>query len=357
MLPDPYPSPATPAPHGVVSNEAVPDEAAPFRDPRHQEAFHLLNQKLLGKETQSARKKTTTFLITLALFVGWLAWRDSDNGADTMMSLAVIVGVLFVHESGHFLAMKYFGYKDVSMFFIPFFGAAVKGRKTDVQPWQEVVMILAGPLPGILIGLPLLLLAAGGGHPWMKETAFMLILINGINLLPIKPLDGGRFFEIVLFCRWRWTSMLFGFLSWVGFGFFLLKVADLSPIVVIALTAFQASVAWRQRKMRIKLRERDISTQVPPDGSARPEQALGLFRTIEDVFAPHAVSVANLAEIARHHLTEQKQKPTGIAASLGLLAIYFGTLLLMVAGLIGYGIMRNPALGDRLLALWSRITS
>lgn len=351
MLPDP--NPTLPVPDVALPRIESVAEADQFKDPRHQEAFKLLNLKLRGKETRSPRRKITIFVITLVLFMTWLAWRAADSGAVALTRGALIVGVLLLHELGHFLAMKHFGYRDVSMFFIPFFGAAVSGKKADVKPWQEVLMILAGPLPGILIGVPLLLVSTKEQF-WLQEAAVLLILINGINLLPIKPLDGGRFFEIVLFCRWRWTLTLFGLLSLIGFAVFLIQVVELSPIAVLILTVFQASTAWRRRKMRIKLREREVPMELQPDGGVMAGQALGLFRTIEDVFAPHQVSAANLAEIARHHLQEQQQKPAGVAASLGLLAVYFAALLLMAAGVIGFW-LQDPVLSPRIRQLWSRV--
>jgi len=36
--------------------------------------------------------------------------------------------------------------------------------------------------------------------------AFLFIFINGINLLPVLPLDGGRFLHATLFSRNRWLE-------------------------------------------------------------------------------------------------------------------------------------------------------
>ncbi|WP_395750265.1 site-2 protease family protein [Prosthecobacter sp.] len=326
---------------GAAYQAALSATKQQWIDPRHKEAFQLLNQKLRDEETGGARKNTSFFLITLLLFVGWMVWSSSDNGTVSVVRLATLVGTLLLHECGHFVAMKCFGYRDVSMFFIPFFGAAVKGRKKDVLPWQEVVMTLAGPLPGIFLGVPLLLLSTQEGHSWLNEIAFMLIVINAINLLPIKPLDGGRFFEIVLFCRWRWTSQVFAILSWIGFMIFLLKVVDISPIIVIGLVILQASVAWRQRKMRIKLREQGISKQLQPNGEADLEQAVSMFRIIDEVFGPSTVRPTHLAGIASQHLQpEQQQQPTGVAASIGLMVVYVGTVSLIVAAVTAYVVLR-----------------
>ena len=52
--------------------------------------------------------------------------------------------MLLCHEAGHFLAMRRFGYKNVRLFFIPFFGAATAGVGTTAVGWQRVVVSLAG---------------------------------------------------------------------------------------------------------------------------------------------------------------------------------------------------------------------
>lgn len=39
----------------------------------------------------------------------------------------ILLPVLLFHEAGHYLAMKIFGYRNLKMFFIPLFGAAVTG--------------------------------------------------------------------------------------------------------------------------------------------------------------------------------------------------------------------------------------
>ena len=45
---------------------------------------------------------------------------------------AILVGVLLIHEAGHAIAMRAFGYREISMFFIPFFGAAVTGTEKEM---------------------------------------------------------------------------------------------------------------------------------------------------------------------------------------------------------------------------------
>jgi tetratricopeptide (TPR) repeat protein/Zn-dependent protease len=127
--------------------------------------------------------------------------------------------VLVFHELGHFGAMKLFGYQDVTMFFLPLMGAAVAGRKVDASLAQKVWMLLAGPLPGLILGFGLL----AGQVKAAESLAWMLITINLANLLPILPLDGGKIAHLILFSRFPVLDVIFRgtgvfFLAFLGIG-------------------------------------------------------------------------------------------------------------------------------------------
>jgi Zn-dependent protease len=134
-------------------------------------------------------------VVSLLLFV--LAFLlESD-----FSKIAYIIPVLFLHEAGHFLGMQLFGYRNIRMFFIPFFGAAVSGDKHAAPVWQQVVVLLLGPLPGIVLGLVLqILYRPEPDHP-LTTWIFWLLAINLFNLLPVVPFDGGRIVDVLLFCR------------------------------------------------------------------------------------------------------------------------------------------------------------
>jgi len=113
------------------------------------------------------------------------------------MFLLIITAIIVFHELGHFTAMKIFRYDDLGIFFIPLLGAYVSGTKQEVSQKQSAIILLAGPLPGILLGIGLILLADnysldffGGISPYAVANA--LIFLNLLNLLPIYPLDGGQ---------------------------------------------------------------------------------------------------------------------------------------------------------------------
>lgn len=114
-----------------------------------------------------------------------------------LRSILFLVIVIIIHESGHFLAMKKFGYRDLKIFFIPFFGAFVSGKSGFASPLQRAIMILAGPLPGILIGLTLFVASFFTSTDLLLQPALLFMLLNAINLLPVSPLDGGQFLQVL----------------------------------------------------------------------------------------------------------------------------------------------------------------
>ena len=118
---------------------------------------------------------------------------------DDLQVLFLVVLILFIHEMGHFIAMKVFGYNGVNMFFIPLMGAMVTGEKDRISQSQRAIVVLAGPVPGVLIGCGIIAYAQTIGHTGAAVAGFMFLLINVLNLLPLDPLDGGKLIETLFF--------------------------------------------------------------------------------------------------------------------------------------------------------------
>lgn len=133
--------------------------------------------------------------------------------------LLIITAIVIFHELGHFFAMKYYRYSDLGIFFIPLLGAYVSGTKREVSQKQSAVILLAGPLPGIILGVIFELVDRNSfdGHYFMdislSRIALLLILLNLINLLPIYPLDGGQLLNRVFLDEESIWSKAFIFLS------------------------------------------------------------------------------------------------------------------------------------------------
>jgi Zn-dependent protease len=148
-----------------------------------------------AKKKNDLMKKIAILIVSLGIFAGTGLFRF------TVRELVIVIVVLFIHEAGHLITMKLFKYSDVKMFFLPLIGAAVAGREATPYSSKKALVSIAGPLPGLFIGLFFALLHAGMKERIYYDIASMFIFINTFNLLPLYPLDGGRFFDLILFSR------------------------------------------------------------------------------------------------------------------------------------------------------------
>ena len=181
------------------------------------------------------------------------------------MSVVILVIVLLIHESGHWIGMKLFGYRDVRMLFIPFVGAAVSGRELGISGERRAIVYLLGPVPGILLGLISGYLYLRWRQPVLLTYYITSLLINGFNLLPIFPLDGGQFFETVLFSRHPAVELIFRVLAALALAGLAFKLSSpvLGGLALATLVATRES--YLQSKILSRLREtRQPTLQQPP---------------------------------------------------------------------------------------------
>ncbi|MET0392463.1 MAG: site-2 protease family protein [Chitinophagaceae bacterium] len=177
-------------------------EAVAFPQPVHYPPKYRKQDRSAAIWTRSA--------ISLALYLalGYYIFQS-------FLILAIITAIVIFHELGHFLAMKYFRYNDLGIFFIPLLGAYVTGTKREVSQKESAVILLAGPLPGIILGLLLYWLdqrSAAGlylYHVPLFKIAILLLFLNLLNLLPLYPLDGGQLLNRVFLDEEGWVSKIF----------------------------------------------------------------------------------------------------------------------------------------------------
>lgn len=127
--------------------------------------------------------------------------------------IAAILVVILIHEFGHLLAMKAFKYSNVKIFILPLIGALTSGKKQNVSQLQLSIIILAGPLPGIIIACALYYLNNSMNDETVKMLANSFLFLNLFNLLPIFPLDGGRLLETLFFKQNHIIRLVFGIIS------------------------------------------------------------------------------------------------------------------------------------------------
>jgi len=122
------------------------------------------------------------------------------GSAGGMTELILVPLVLAFHEAGHLSAMRAFGYQDTRILFIPYLGAVTTGQRPDASTAEQVIVLAAGPVPGLVLGAALLL-SPFHHEPLVARLALLLIELNLFNLLPLGMLDGGKLLSLLLFRR------------------------------------------------------------------------------------------------------------------------------------------------------------
>jgi len=121
----------------------------------------------------------------------------------------LILVVLLVHEAGHAIAMRLSGYRDVHVFFVPLLGALTIGHPAATSVRGRLGVLFAGPVPGLCLAVLLLIADRWTYSAYALRTpAFALLILNGLNLLPFTPLDGGRILETLSRPESAWRLVL-----------------------------------------------------------------------------------------------------------------------------------------------------
>lgn len=187
----------------------------------------------------------------------------------------LLISILFIHELGHLLAMKAFSYRNLQMVFMPF-GALAIGQNTGVAVLKRVIISLAGPVPGIILGFYIGLSPSINHYSWSSEAAFMLVVINYFNLLPFYPLDGGQVINHTLFARYPKLQLAFFSLSAVAFVSF--AVYSKEPIMGAVSLFLMYSLFYQIKNFKIYSKLNQIN-----DENKKPEQLINkMFTQLSD---------------------------------------------------------------------------
>jgi Zn-dependent protease len=172
-----------------------------------------------------------TMLISLVVY-GWLfGWRYA----------AGFIGLLFVHEMGHYIAARQRGLDVGAPTFIPFVGAWIELKQLPHDAETEAYVGLGGPLLGSLGALACYFVARDGGSEmqWLLAVSYSGFFLNLFNLIPISPLDGGRITAVLSPRIWLLGAP-------VLIGVFMVRPSPV--LIMVALLAVpQLMKAWRYR--------------------------------------------------------------------------------------------------------------
>lgn len=157
------------------------------------------------------------------------------------------MATIIVHEYGHVLALRRHGH-EARFYLIPFFGGVAMGNRTYLSDAEACEILLMGPALGLLPALALM------GAFWVSPSNTLLfagllaLLVNGFNLLPVPPLDGGRVVQILLkpLGDKAWFAIS-GLLILMGAGI-ALQMGSKSFLVMMILAAALWSIAPKRSR-------------------------------------------------------------------------------------------------------------
>lgn len=110
---------------------------------------------------------------------------------------AGFVGMILVHELGHYFAARQ-RQVDVSLpAFIPFVGAWINLRQQPHDSETEAYIAYAGPFIGTLGAFAAFFYGRQTGTDLWLAVAYSGFIINLFNLIPVSPLDGGRITQVL----------------------------------------------------------------------------------------------------------------------------------------------------------------
>ena len=152
---------------------------------------------------------------TFAILLFWLAMASLVSGQGLTQAATGVAFVLAVfacvvlHEFGHALVARRFGIQTPDITLLPIGGVARLERMPE-EPYQELLIAIAGPLVNVLIAIVLFaaiwlsgsleLLATAptlGGNIWVSLLTVNVLLVV-FNMIPAFPMDGGRVLRAVL---------------------------------------------------------------------------------------------------------------------------------------------------------------
>jgi tetratricopeptide (TPR) repeat protein len=220
------------------------------------------------------------FVATAFLFLAVGAQRWSLERA------LLLLAALFVHECGHLAAMKAYNYKNLKMLFIPFLGAVASGKPEEHDAYKIAVISIFGPLFG-LVG------AAAAMLVWMLlksdvlvEFAYLSVLLNAFNLLPIMPLDGGHFFNETLFAKYPKVELGFKIAAVIALFWLAAAKRFVGSGVIGVLLLMSLQLSYKMAAAINKLRSEEGMS-----GGSLTEEKVGRIRTELEDANPQLISI------------------------------------------------------------------
>ena len=174
--------------------------------------------------------------------LGWLLKGFSTMalslGIYTMMfgwpyAITIII-LLYIHEMGHFIFMHFYGLKPKAPVFVPFVGAYTAMSTIPGDLATHAWVAYAGPLIGGIAAFASYWLGVTTGNTYLIAAANTGAILNLLQLVPIKPFDGGFIAQSIT--RWLFIpgAILLAYLAWTLRSPLLILIAVVAIFVMIS---------------------------------------------------------------------------------------------------------------------------
>jgi membrane-associated protease RseP (regulator of RpoE activity) len=198
-----------------------------------------------------------------------------------------------------------------------------------------------GPVPSIFLGTFVGVIAAVVGNQWLAELSMLAVVINAINLLPILPLDGGWFWNAVVFCRHHTLELVFKvFAALAAFG---ATIAGLGKIWMYLgiVTIVGVPMVNLQGKIIQSLRRKGFTAPCGDVDTLPQELGDSIFDELNQ--AIKGLSPKAAANLALQIFERLNARPPSALESVGLGVLYF---IAIIAAFIGFAFAGYALFGD-----------
>lgn len=244
----------------------------------------------LGTVAGTEVRVHVTFLVLLAgLGFYFLLQGGVEAAVSGVFFVLAVFGCVLLHEFGHVLTAKRFGIRTPDITLLPIGGVA-RMEKMPEQPWQELVVALAGPAVNVVIAAVLFPLvgfpAIESGEvlvalPFLQRLLLVNIMLVVFNMIPAFPMDGGRVLRALLAMVMEYGAAT-QVAATIGQGFALLGgllgIMWMHPLLIlVAVFVFMGARGEAEMvHMRIALRGVRVNSAMMTDfRTLQPEDELG----------------------------------------------------------------------------------
>ncbi|MEK4147162.1 M50 family metallopeptidase [Robertmurraya sp. FSL W8-0741] len=173
------------------------------------------------------------------------------------IELSLLLLIIFIHELGHAAAASFFSWRVKKISILPFGGVAEMDEHGNRPLKEEVIVTLAGPIQHLWLIAAALLLNKAGVMSEFIFTHFIQfnLMILMFNLLPIWPLDGGKFIFLWLSLRESFPkafklTLIISIIVVFVFTCFMLMIEpiNLNLWIVVSYIIFTLRYEWKQSR-------------------------------------------------------------------------------------------------------------